>query len=66
MPKMDGWEFRKHQLSHPSFSEIPVLVVSAVDAKRQAERLGAIDGLPKPFRLEDLCRTVAEFCGGRA
>jgi DNA-binding response OmpR family regulator len=54
MPGMNGWQFRERQRLDPALAGIPVIIVSA----------GVTDGmdadafLPKPFRLEELIRTV--------
>lgn len=61
MPVMDGWEFRRQQVSHATCADIPVIVFSAAgrDRMRQIE---ANDYLAKPVDLEDLLKRVARFC----
>jgi DNA-binding response OmpR family regulator len=49
--------------AHP----IPALVLSAHDSRenaRQALELGAVDFVPKPCTIEDLCQAVAWALGG--
>ncbi|BDG07877.1 response regulator transcription factor [Anaeromyxobacter paludicola] len=57
MPRMNGWEFREAQESDPSLAGIPVIVVSAAPP-RQADCLGAVTLLAKPFDLTALFESV--------
>lgn len=64
MPKMDGWQFRKIQLSHPDFARIPVVVISAAEVvRRSALGAGAAAFLPKPIAPEDLLTAVSAIVG---
>lgn len=56
MPDMDGWHFRAEQLTDPSLSTIPVIVMSA---NRGGPDIPAQARLAKPFSGEELLRTVA-------
>lgn len=64
MPGMDGAEFRRRQLSDPSISGVPVVVISA--AAGLEERVAAMrpaGHLEKPIRLEELLDLIARHCG---
>ena len=63
MAVMDGWEFRRAQLSDTALAGIPVVVVSA---HHEARKLGASHGvsgvLQKPVDPDDLLALVASAC----
>lgn len=61
MPIMDGWSFRREQLHDPRLSEVPVVVLSAVDPSRSAE-LGGASFLKKPLDFDRLLELVRRFC----
>ncbi len=64
MPVMDGWAFRAEQVRWDGLAAIPVVVVSGTrDAPREAERLGAVGVLLKPFDMDDAIQLVARACG---
>jgi DNA-binding response OmpR family regulator len=53
LPVMSGEEFRAAQLADETLESIPVLVVSARhDAKKVAERIGAVGCLIKPVDVD--------------
>jgi len=54
MPERDGWDVLRDLKADPATSHIPVIVVSVVDEKEQAFRLGAFDYLVKPFERDAL------------
>ncbi len=59
MPVMSGWDFRREQRRRPTVADIPVIVVSAYDARGiAADRV-----LAKPFDLDTLTRAVHELAG---
>jgi len=61
MPVMDGWEFRRQQLSEPAFAKIPVVVVTAVSPERADP--GSFDAdafLVKPVLPEKLIGTFRD------
>ena len=63
MPIMDGWSFCEEKERDPSLSEIPVVVVSAVersDARNASVR--SAGHLPKPVDMTTLLQTVALHC----
>ena len=61
MPVMDGWELREALSANPHYSEIPVVVVSAM-TEDTAARLGAIAYLPKPVDIDRMLDVVCEYC----
>ena len=62
MPVMDGWEFRRRQMSHPAAADIPVIVVSAVHAQRHGDTVPCAAHLVKPVDFDRLVRTLASVC----
>jgi CheY-like chemotaxis protein len=63
MPIMDGGQFITEQMSDPSLSGIPVVVVTADGrAAQKAAALGAANGLAKPIRIDELLDAVGQFC----
>ncbi len=64
MPVMDGWTFRAHQRSDPRLAAIPVMVVSAIDARpsRRGAELDVDAFLAKPFELERFVSEVHRLC----
>jgi CheY-like chemotaxis protein len=62
MPVMDGWEFRRRQLSDPGAADIPVIVLSAVHAHRQGSTVPCIAHLSKPVDFDRLIRTLTAVC----
>ena len=61
MPVMDGWEFRRQQQADPSLSQVPVIVLSAVDQSRAAD-VNAAAFLKKPLDFDRLIRLVRTYC----
>jgi CheY-like chemotaxis protein len=55
MPVLDGEEFRRRQQRDPSLAQIPVVVVSALEA---AARLDAAGHVRKPFQVEELLAAI--------
>lgn len=64
MPVMDGWEFRRRQITHESLRDIPVIVFSAAGRDRMAQ-IAANEYVAKPVDLEDLLERVRRYCGAR-
>jgi len=63
MPVMDGWAFRVEQRHDQHLADIPVVVLTAtLDPAGEADRLGAVAGLPKPLDIERLLDLVAKYC----
>ena len=66
MPIMDGLTFlRQRHDSMPETEGTPVICVSAggADLTAEAVRRGAAHCIPKPTDLDELCDTVAKYCG---
>ena len=61
MPVMDGWEFRREQRNDPNLADVPVIVLSALDASRGAD-IGAIEFLKKPLDFDHLLELVRQYC----
>ncbi len=61
MPVMDGWEFRRQQISHAAFANIPVIVFSTAGRERMRQ-IDANDYLAKPVDLDELLERVSRFC----
>jgi two-component system, sensor histidine kinase and response regulator len=64
MPEMDGLELLARVRSHPDWSSIPFVVMSArasADERRGAQERGADDFLVKPFSLEDFKRILERW-----
>lgn len=58
MPQIDGLELLARFRQHPTIGRIPVIVCSVLPNKALAISLGARAFLQKPFRREDLLRTL--------
>jgi|SRR5579871_744284 len=61
MPVMDGWEFRRHQQEDPALADVPVIVLSALDATRAAG-VSAQAFLKKPLDFDRLIELVRRCC----
>ncbi len=59
MPVMDGWEFQKQLREIPSFSRVPIIVISA--SKFSREPLKAAAFIPKPLDAGVLLETIESF-----
>jgi CheY-like chemotaxis protein len=63
MPVMDGFAFRREQLSDPKLAGIPVVVLSAdgrVTSKGVAFSVDLV--LKKPMRMADILGAARRFC----
>lgn len=61
MPGMDGWEVARTVKSHPEFSDIRVVMLTArsdFTDKQEGLRSGADDYIVKPIRLDELGQKV--------
>lgn len=63
MPIMDGWEFRRQQRCDPRLADIPVVVVSAVDAERLQE-LDPVAVFRKPLAFPNVIACLQDLCEG--
>ena len=61
MPVMDGWEFRRRQRADPAVADVPVVVLSALDASRATD-LEETAFLKKPLDFERLLQLVRRHC----
>ena len=61
MPVMDGWEFRRRQQDDPELSDVPVVILSALDRHRAAD-LEADEFLKKPLDFDRLLELVRHYC----
>jgi CheY-like chemotaxis protein len=63
MPEMSGWEFRRRQMEDPALADIPVIVISAVATRSEAERsdLEATAFLDKPVPPLQLIELISKF-----
>jgi len=61
MPVMDGWEFRRRQVSDATIASVPVVVLSALDPARSGD-LGGAAFLKKPLDFDRLLELVRRFC----
>lgn len=67
MPRMNGWEFRRHQVEDPKLASIPVvLLTGAGGGDKVALDLKVESALEKPVELEDLLAIVAHYCAPKA
>jgi CheY-like chemotaxis protein len=60
MPGMNGWEFLKAMRANAAFDGIPVVVTSSAPSRAPP---GVTQVLRKPLQLNQVLRTVHEFCG---
>ena len=62
MPVMDGYSFRTEQLKNTSWSQIPVVVMSAeANAKEKMKNFGITAFLSKPVELDTILKTVERY-----
>jgi len=61
MPVMDGWEFRRQQQADAKLSNVPVIVLSALDQNRAAD-VNAVAFLKKPLDFDRLLELVRQYC----
>lgn len=63
MPVKSGYEFRREQEQHPTFANIPVIIMSA-DSDGEAKKLRdhGVDYLKKPFEVNTLLKLVERYC----
>ena len=63
MPRMNGWQFREIQQSHPAIGSIPVVVLSARPDVRAHHTAITVDGyLPKPVNFDLLMKFIRRYC----
>jgi PAS domain S-box-containing protein len=65
MPQQDGWQLLHELKSDPVTRGIPVIVLSVVDNRKLAYRLGAFECLLKPVERELMIATLARIASSR-
>ena len=55
LPEIDGWQVRRAMQDDPRLADIPVVVVSALDASRCPDAAGHIQ---KPFQPQQLLEAI--------
>jgi DNA-binding response OmpR family regulator len=69
LPDMEGWDVMKSMRSSAGPSKVPVVIMSAHssgDFRERATQEGSDGYLVKPFREEELLRTVDDLAQSRA
>jgi CheY-like chemotaxis protein len=62
MPVMDGWAFRRRQLTLPAIAGVPVLLVTGHESDAKTEALHADGIVMKPVDFQVLIGAVARSC----
>jgi CheY-like chemotaxis protein len=62
MPVMDGTAFRQAMLENQSFTDIPVVVITAAGPQRVAN-LFSTEVLHKPLQMDQVVEIVQAYCG---
>ena len=63
MPTMDGWGFRRAQLSEPAIARVPAVILTGAPLPSLLhEQLQAADYLLKPVGHEHLVSVVSNYC----
>lgn len=64
MPRMNGADFRKHQLEDPALAQIPVVLLTAnARIEQMKAQIGVADFLAKPVKLNHLLEVLERYCG---
>lgn len=61
MPVMDGWAFRREQKSDPDLADIPIVVLSGIEADHLND-LEAVAAFNKPVSFPDVIAVVRRLC----
>jgi CheY-like chemotaxis protein len=61
MPQQDGWQMLHELKSDANLQDIPIIVLSVVDNKELAYRLGAFDCLLKPVDRDLILSTLSRI-----
>jgi len=61
MPGMDGWQLRQELQSHPTLSQVPIVVVTAA-VPPSAESMEVAAVLRKPIPAASLLATLQRYC----
>jgi CheY-like chemotaxis protein len=67
MPEMDGYAFRRAQLTDPAIADIPVVVMTGGGwaTETDARKLGLTVFLQKPVDPDALLRVFTDHCGAK-
>ena len=63
MPEMDGFEFRRQQLAHPTIARVPVICLTAHYEPEQVGMQLGLGCLKKPLHFPDVVSAVEQKCG---
>jgi CheY-like chemotaxis protein len=63
MPVMDGWAFCDTRRKSRTFSEVPVIAISAVEISESNRPAGIDAFLPKPIDLHEFARLAGRLTG---
>ena len=66
MPQQDGWQMLHELKTDANVGDIPIIVLSVVDNKELAYRLGAFDCLVKPVDRDRMLATLSRIRGRNA
>jgi CheY-like chemotaxis protein len=58
---MDGFAILAEIRQHPGLQSMPVMLMSGIDYRQQAQRAGANGFLTKPFNPDDMVRQLAHL-----
>ncbi|CQR47519.1 Sensor histidine kinase YycG [Paraliobacillus sp. PM-2] len=59
--EMDGWDFmRELKNKEEPYSDIPIIISSALEEQKKSLELGACDYFLKPYKASDLSRTLLQ------
>lgn len=64
MPRMDGFSLLIHIMTH--YPDIPVIIMTAYSRpimERMAMKIGAVEYIEKPFRMDDLAQKIISILG---
>ena len=64
MPQMDGFDLLRNIRNDPSYSDLPVIMITSRTAdkhREHAQQLGATDFLGKPYQEERLLELVGQY-----
>jgi DNA-binding response OmpR family regulator len=64
LPELDGWSILRQMKHKPEFSQIPVVVLTAIaesGQRRRTLRMGATQYLIKPLSANSLSKTIASI-----
>ena len=63
MPRLDGWQFRAHQLRDPRIASVPVVCITAFHEPHDVSHQLGIPCLGKPADFPSVLREVRLACG---